>query len=242
MIKRFFAQEWAKLRVMNFREKREYIWEYYKIHIILTAFALFVIGSFINVWFINPPPRHHLHIAWQAGIIHTDSLDELGDRLSVIVPDQDRYRVTVQSYVLMDEPQLDEALMTRFVVMITAGDLHATISSSQGILEGAEFGFIKPITSVLDVVREYNQELYEYFADRLLTISYTLWLEEDTPTHTDAMGIRISGAPMLLDMGIMWEGLYLGIIVNSTQIDATAHALLAMFDAFIPEEDVYTAS
>ena len=240
MIKRFFSQEWAKLKVMNFTDKRQYIWEYYKIHLIATGFALFMIGSLINIWFINPPRRDHFYVAWQAGHVFTETLDEMGRRLSVIVPDEDRYRVSVNSYVLVDEPQVDQALITRFSAMITVGDLHATIISREGIQEGAEFGILRSPAEVLTIIRELDAALYEELTGRLLTITYYEWHDEDAPAITDTMGIRVGGSPMMVDLGIMTEDLYLGVIVNSQQLEATAHALMVMFDVFVPEVEDYT--
>lgn len=41
---------------MSFNEKREHIWEYYKVHIIATVIALFFLGSMLNLYVFNPPP------------------------------------------------------------------------------------------------------------------------------------------------------------------------------------------
>jgi len=237
MIKRFFSQEWAKLKEMNFTDKRQYIWEYYKAHIFMLGFAAFMIGSLINIWFINPPRQDYLYIAWQAGHVHTDRLDAMGEQLGIIIPAEGRYRVTVQSYVLVNEPQVDEALIMRFSALITVGDLHATITSSQGILEGAELGLLGAPEAVLEIIREYDVDFYEYLNERLLYLTYTPWGEEDLVT--ESMALRIGGAPMFTEMGIMSDDLYLGIIVNSRQTDGIARAIKVMFGVYQPEE--YTA-
>lgn len=41
---------------MTFQEKKEHIWEYYKIHMIMTAGVLLLIGSLLNIYLFNPAP------------------------------------------------------------------------------------------------------------------------------------------------------------------------------------------
>jgi len=240
MIRRFFSQEWAKLKEMNFTDKRQYIWEYYKIHIFVIGFSLFMIGSLINVWFINPPQRDYLYVAWQAGMVHTDPLDAMGERLGAIVPDQDRYQVTVRSYVRTGEPQMDQALVTRLHALISVGELHATITTSQGIQEGADFGLFRSPSEVIAIIQESNPALYEILTERLLTVTYTLYFEEGATPNTGIMGINISGAPLLVDVGLgMVDNLYLAVISNSQQVEGIARALAVMFGFEIEaEEDI----
>ena len=51
--KEFIHEEGIKLKEMSFSEKAEYIWEYYKVHIIITAFLIFFT---ISLNFIGIPP------------------------------------------------------------------------------------------------------------------------------------------------------------------------------------------
>lgn len=41
---------------MTFNEKVEHIWEYYKVHMAITAGVLLLIGSLLNIYLINPAP------------------------------------------------------------------------------------------------------------------------------------------------------------------------------------------
>lgn len=41
---------------MNWQEKREHIWEYYKLHMAGAAAVLLLIGSLLNIYLINPAP------------------------------------------------------------------------------------------------------------------------------------------------------------------------------------------
>jgi len=234
MIRRFFSAEMKKLKAMNFAEKRQYIWEYYKLHIFFIGFGAFIVGSFINIWFINPPKQDYLYIAWQAGFVHTQPLEELSEKLSVIVHDPERYRVSVRAYVLGEDLQLNQALATRFHALLTTGGVHAIITTSEGIQESAEFGLLKSPEVVLAIIREYDRTLYDKLTERLLTITFEI-REEDTPGITDIMAINISGTPMLMDVDLGMDNLYLGVVSNSQQFDGIARALAAMF-SFEAEE------
>ena len=233
-MKNFFSQEWAKLKEMNFTDKRQYIWEYYKLHILFTVLGLFIMGSLINIWFINPPKRDYLYIAWQAGHVSFESLDDLGERLSVIVSDSDRYRVTVSSYMMPEDPQMIQAMATRFHALLTIGGLHLMLATEQGIQEGADAGLIRPPTEVLEIVRELNPAMYDELTGRVLILTYTPGEGEDAPTFTDEIAINIGGAPLLLDVGLTMDDLYLGIVSNIQHFDEIARALIIMFS-----EDIY---
>jgi len=217
----------GKLREMNFTDKRQYIWEYYKLHIIFTAMGLFMIGSLINVWFINPPLRDHLYIAWQAFPVHSDTLEEISEELSVIVYDQDRYRVSVRSYVLTDDMQIDQAIITRFHALLSVGDIHALITTREDIQDGAEFGLLRPMTEVLAIIQSSSPSLYEEISGRLLTVTYTDMDSEYT--ITDVMGIDLSGAPLLLEHGLTMGDMYLAVIINSEHFEELAQALAVIF-------------
>ena len=229
MIKAFFAREAAKLKAMSFEEQRWYIWTYYKLPIMFTVFGILAIGSLINTWFINPPKRDYVYIAWQAGHVNMMALDNLGEDLSVIVENPDRYQVAVRSYVISDDldPQMIQALITRFHAMLSVGGIHAIISTYEGVMEQAEVEIIRPICEVVDILREWEYELYTMLADRLLTITYTP--DEQEHERTGLMAINVSGAPLLVEHGLSSDGLYLTLVVNATPVEGIASTIMAMF-------------
>ena len=234
MIRKFFSREIGKLKEMTFAEQRWYIWEYYKLHIIAIGTVLFIGGSLINIWFINPPKQDYLYIPWEAVHIHMDTLDALGERLGVVVPDPERYRVAVRSYVITGEdPQITQALSTRFYALLTTGGLHATITTSIGIQANADFGLTRSTAEVMAIVHDTNPALYEVLTQRLMVVTY---IGQDSYGNdieiTDSMGISISGAPLLMELGITMDDLYLGVITNSLQFEGIARALAVMFDLF----------
>jgi len=237
MIRNFFKTEWAKLKPMNFTDKRQYIWEYYKLHIIVFFIALGAIAYMINTMILNPPKRDYIYIAWQGVIIHSDPLEELGRELSVIIEDEDRYQVTIRSYLLTGDAQMDQALITRFFAMMHVGDVHAMIGTSVSMINAAEDSITKSVHEVLAYVRTLDPELYEYLAPRAPIMVFFAEDDTDTPTM-DTMAISLHGSPLLYELGIPSEDLYLGIIANSEHYYELAKALVVMFEGFFEQEDV----
>ena len=228
MIRKFFAEEAAKLREMNFTDKRQYIWEYYKLHMFFAALILFIGGSLINVWFINPPKRDYFYIAWQGGHIDARVLENLEDRLNIIVDEeiQGRYRATVRSYVLSGEPTFDQALVTRFHALISVGAIHTTITSYAGVEEAAVHGLLLPVDYVMAEIAALDPVMYRVISDNVLHMTFTM---EDGTEVTAAIAINLRYAPLLTELGFNTDDLYIGVITTSTNHYQTAKGLLVMF-------------
>ena len=227
MIRRFLAQEGAKLREMNFTEKRQYIWEYYKLQIFITVFCLFFIGSLINHYFINPPKREYLYITWAGDLIYTGPLDRLAERLNVIVENPDRYRVSVRSYALTGEPQMDQALITRFHALISVGDIDALLVTKEGVVAYAEFGVLSPVHDVMNVLAEIDPGLHRDMEGRLVTITYITDREE--ASITDVMAIDLRDSVLMAELGFFVDDLFLCTIVTSDRHHELAKALQLIF-------------
>jgi len=227
MIRKFFATEWAKLKPMNFTDKRQYIWEYYKVQIIIFVLAILAIGYIINTTIINPPKREYLYISWQGVFVLPSHLDELGEKLNVITKDPDREIVAVRSYLLTGDHQIDQALVTRFFATIHIGGLHSAMATSETVVGLAEEGIIKPVHEVLAQVKILDPDLYDYLSTRVSEITF----ETDSGTYiTDKMAISLYEAPLLIELGIPTDDLYLTVIINSTHYYQIAKALIVVFD------------
>jgi len=225
-MRKFFRTEIDKLKKMNFTDKRQYIWEYYKLHLFLIGISLLFIGYLINIWFINPPKRDYVYIAWQAHAVHHEHLTALGERLSVIVEDTERYRVSFNSYVLVGDPQMDQALITRFFAMLQVGEVHAIITARDEIAASASGGFLGPIYPVLDALAELNSDVHNYVLERVATFTYS---PEGEEAVTHALGINLDGAPLLEELGFFTNDVYLCLIINSSHYYELAKVLVELF-------------
>ena len=226
-MREFFRTEAAKLREMNFTDKRQYIWEYYKLQIIAGVIILIIIGGLINTWFINPPKNNYLYITWQAGHLPSDILDSIAERLNIIVENTDRYQVSVRSYVFTGDPQMDQGLVVRLQALLSIGDVHVTIMDRQELETNLNRGMIRPVDDLISEARNSNPALAELLYEKVEM--FNIQYEDDTIVY-EAMAINLQDAPLFTELEIITENLYLGIFVTSTRISETLKALAVIFD------------
>jgi len=124
----YIRGEFAKLRAMNFTDKRQYIWEYYKIHLLATVIVLFGIGAFINTFFLNPAPRDYIYVAWVGLPVPADQLDALSELLTpLLVEDPTREVVTITFY------PPSSAMQQRFSALVQIGMVDVIVGEAAGI-------------------------------------------------------------------------------------------------------------
>lgn len=232
MIRNFFATEMAKLRKMNFTDKRQYIWEYYKLHLGLIALLSFLFGSMIWTTFIRPPMRDYIYIAWQASPQSMDQLDRLAARINPIITDEERkarYQVSVRSYYLTGEVQMDQALVTRFHALVMVGDIHALVIPGNEVIAHLEFGTVKPIRTLLSELQLQCEATHALILDRILELEFTPPIP-GADNETDYVAISLANAPLLVELGIESEGIYLCMISTATTYYELAKALVYIFN------------
>ena len=212
----YFKAERDKLKVMTFREKRQYIWEYYKVHILATLGILTLFGTVIYTVFINPPQRDYIYIAWVGVPVSFEELDNLSAGLSVIVPDSDRYVVRVTDYSSTGNPQIDMSVQSRFLAMLQIGSIDLFISSLEGITEISEQGFLQSI----DALPTDNPDLSERIAQR------SIWAE----TNEAFMFVSLENSQVFAAAGIDTSDLYLGVLFNTGRLDLLAELMGVIFD------------
>ncbi|MCL1786655.1 MAG: hypothetical protein FWG38_01605 [Defluviitaleaceae bacterium] len=225
-VKNFFQSEWAKMRVMNFTEKRQYIWEYYKLHILGLAICIFAASSLINHFFINPPPRDYLYIAWVGEETYLGNLTRIGEALNTIVTDPDRERITVWSYAFTGNPQMDSASQQRFAAMLHSGAIDLFLAPHVAVQELAEATFSRSMDEVLTYAAALNPILYQQMQSQLLTITYT---RENGEALTEIMAVSLANTPLFNYLNIDASDIYLIPVITTQNFDRIARALEAIF-------------
>jgi hypothetical protein len=125
-----------KYRELSKKQKKEYIWEYYKYHIVGIVSLLLIIGSLINTWFINPPAKAAVSITFMNKYINTDETDEIKNELvKLIITEEDHNKdVFINNYFLTDNIEnadLDMASNTKFMANISAKELDVIILNKE---------------------------------------------------------------------------------------------------------------
>jgi len=232
-LKHFFATEGAKLREMTFQEKRSYIWMYYKIQIIAAVFLIFMFGSLINTWFINPPKQEYLYIAWLGEFAMPTTLDNLADKLSVIVTDPNRQAVAVTSYAETGDPQMDMALSARFFGRMQTESLDLVLLDYHELNGLASMGAFRPVRDIAQATAD-NPVLYQKITERMVTITYVCSVSD--VEITEMIAISLTGVPFLENLGLSTEDLFLTMIFNSENIYETAKAMEVIFGMWTEDE------
>ena len=225
----FFRTEWDKLKIMSFTEKRQYIWEYYKLHMAGIAIAVFFVGGLINTLILNPPRQEYLYFAWVGPFVALQSLDGFMEELEVIVENTDRYTIRAANYGTQgQDPQVIMALQTRFVANLQFGNLDVFMMSPYDMRDFANAGFLMPVMPLMEAVRSHNAALYEVLSQRLFFL--TFYPDDDEVAHEDYMAINLDGVMFLEELGINTEDLYMGVALNAHRFDRVARALEVIFD------------
>jgi len=228
-MKHFFSTEWAKLREMSFREKRQYIWEYYKLHFLFIGIFGYVFWGLLNVWVINPNPQNYFYIAWLGPPIQMEYLENLSHSLEEIVENPNRQIVQVTSYSASPLPEENMAIQVRFIAMLQLQELDMFLTQRGGVSEIAAEGFIRPIHGFMDYLADAGSPLYETLSERLLDVTFSHWDDDNLSDITDTMAFSLAESPLLASVGIDTSDLYASIVVNSERYREMAQALEVFF-------------
>jgi len=208
-MKGFMATESAKLRAMTFKEKLQYIWEYYKLQIIIFVIVVAIILTFI---FSNNRDSY-LYSAWFGSHVSREQTYQLGQSLSVIIDEQNYAPIVVTSYLMTGNMESDMAMQQRFFAMIQSGIVDMAFATHDQLVELASIGLFIPIQNLIEEVQD--PAFYQQLSDRLHTITF---LDFDYVSQTETIGISLEGSPLLAELGIPSHDLYLAVMFNAENL------------------------
>ena len=224
-----FQLEIKKLREMSFKNKLEYIWEYYKIHIVALLIVLFIIGSLINTWLINPTPETALFISWNAGYATEEQLTELSEVLQLQIVNEGANEVVAIDRIFMndDDSQMALASISQLVAMVSAGVIDIFILDSALLENYSLSAFIQPMDDILAEVKQENPIAYDRIKSEVKYADFSL--EEDNVAER-LMGIGIGNTPLLMDLGFHEQELYFATSITAGNADNIVRAIMVFFD------------
>jgi hypothetical protein len=230
-LKLFLKTEGDKLKEMSFRDKRLYIWEYYKIHIFAAIFILIILGSLIDAWFINKPKKPYLHVAWMASYQTPEDLMLLSQILTdALVEDKTQEEVLISSFLLSGaDPTYDMAIQQRFIAMLAAGELHAFIIEDEDYVWGmAEAETIRPMDKVMAELEMLDKALHDRIVPLLVYAEYD---DSRTGELTGGLfGVPLAGSSLLEGLGINTDDLFLCKVVIDGHDLPTARAIQVLYE------------
>jgi len=217
----FIATESVKLRAMTFKEKLQYIWEYYKLQITIFVIVVAVILTFI---FSNNRDSY-LYSAWFGSHVSHDQTYQLGRRLSVIIDEQNYAPIVVTSYLMTGNMESDMAMHQRFFAMTQAGIIDMAFATHDQLVDLASIGVFSSIQNLMEEVQD--PALYQQLSDRVHTITF---LDFDYINHTESMGISLEDSPLLAELGIPSHDLYLAVFFNAENL----YRIIAALEVLLP--------
>lgn len=138
---------------MTFNEKREHIWEYYKVHIIATVIALFVIGSMLNLYVFNPPPDIILDMSFRVpqydyDDTHKDALVATLTEAVVNTPKTEAVQVELLQTDGGIDPSVTMAVEAKFMGKAEVGQLDLIVTDKDGYDYMSAEGFFKDLATL----------------------------------------------------------------------------------------------
>lgn len=214
----------AKFQEMNRKQKVEYIWEYYKLHIIFGTLGLIFVGSLLNTWFINPPPKTAVHVVFMGTSISTDAAEVLEKELNplIVTKEMGNKKVFVSTYYMSPagtgQPQLDMATQTKFMANISANELDILV------LDEAQF---KELATTQQTFLPLDQILPEDMLVKLEDKFVRLKGEEDT--EDQIYGIDVTDNEKVRSVAVGEGKKIMGVLVNTVRKEETLKTLKWFF-------------
>jgi len=217
--------EKEKLREMTFKKKLEYIWDYYKLPIISVCAGLILLGSFINTRYINPPPGSALFIAWSAGFATEEQINSLKEVLDEQIADEDENKEVFIS--MFFDSEFDPAAIQRLMAMLAAGEIDVFVFNKPMMEEYSAQEFIQPLYNVLAEIKTKNPTVYNRIEENVV---YALSKYGDGSITEQAMGVNISGSPLLTKLGFFEQEFIISISITAGNIENLVHCFIAFFE------------
>ena len=221
--------ELEKLKEMDFTEKRQYIWEYYKLHIFGILIFGFLLFQLLNIWIFNPPQRDYIYFAWMGHFVAQHTLDTFAEELDVIVENKNRYAVRATNFNLEGiDPQLVTIMQTRFFAQMQARMMDVFMLTKVELHDLSEERLVMPIKQFFEMAGSINPVLKEAMMERLVELTY--YPEGHDEPVTDYMAIDLSGVAFFEQFGIQTDDLFFAAVINAQRFERVARALEVIFD------------
>lgn len=193
----------VKLKDMPPRKKAEYIWEYYKFHILGTIAAIILLSIFIRDYRENRKPVYLDMIVINSDIAYSEENYIRDDYIQYAGIDTGIYNVSIDTGFSISESGMDQmsvANSEKLMAMFAAGTMDLLLGPDSLIDEYGAMGAYMNIEGIL------TPELRKQLEDKGYELYYTTVYEEDdkgipVPEDTYLAGVYLDGSEYLNDVG-----------------------------------------
>lgn len=231
--KKFLEEEKNKLKQMkSFKDRFDYIWEYYKLHIVGTIFIIIVASYIINLTLINPPKRREVGLTITSEALPNEEIFKANAEKAINV--QEGYEIVITNLYLgaTQNSAYQNAVKQKFMVMLAANEIDLIIGVKDFFDDlnstQAMFGNLEQILSSTkyDGIRDkfienlIPIEAVESGVDDSEIIDYTNPVDQKIyKCVSKPIAVSLEGNEVLEQLGYNTENLYIGFISNSKRMD-----------------------
>jgi len=154
----------ATIKSLKGKERREFIWDYYKVPIFAAAAVVIAVAYTLYITVINPPKKEYLSVAYYSSVYNEDQ-DALQATLNAAIPHDDATE-EVQAAVFFTgglDPTFAQAQAQAFVTRLSVGMIDVIMADANEAEGMAQENMLTPIDGFLpaDLLDKYKDRLYK---------------------------------------------------------------------------------
>lgn len=145
-------EKYADFKDLSRKEKREFIWDYYKIHIIAGILGLLALGWFVNHYFINPPAEVALDITVFSDNYNSEKGTELEEQLNQAILDASKNETVMIDYINIGEsvdPAMRQAAVVKMAAKASIGEFDLMLFQGDFYRNYDNEGVLQPLDQLL---------------------------------------------------------------------------------------------
>ena len=214
-------EEQAKLKKMSFRDKLWYIWEYYKIHMLIGCVILFFLYALGTIFYQKSFTTQLFFIVMNDRSGSEADYEGLANEFKTRMGYGKKDKVEVDSslYISFEEntSQLDYASLAKVTAIVASKDLDVLISDSPAVEHYASNGAFLNLEEVLPA------DLWDMVKD-------DVYMAKDENGNSFPAAISLDDSYFHEKTGTQMEEAYFSLINNSTRTDTAFEFLRYLYE------------
>lgn len=187
---------------LDFKHKLEHIWEYYKIPIFGTIFAVIVVISLFDHWVLHPDPELYCGIAVYGPHVESEKLTALDDLLTQknVEPGVNEAVITTNFFFTPngDDSVQDADMLDKFYTYLFTMQVNLFIANKEDLESCVKAEYVNPINKLI------SKEKLAEFDEK----GYVLYTEATENKETLPYGIALTDSKLLKSFGILQDDTY----------------------------------
>ncbi|MBQ0000850.1 MAG: hypothetical protein KBT01_04845, partial [Clostridiales bacterium] len=223
--------EKEKLKDLHGKKKLDYIWDYYKTHIIITLLVIAAVGYTVYEKMHTKTPLISVTCA------NVTPSDELAEQLTTgfvkdyLQLDEKKYEIPIDTNLLVGEaaqtmdPQYAYTSQMKLMAYLSASEMHIMLMNQGALEEMALNSYLEELPEVFasvdpelyDLVKDYIVEANMIVEDNQEEVLKDRSIPYEAVFEAHPFALRLTGTPLFPE-GSFDQDIYLGIAVNADNL------------------------